>query len=155
MGSVGALLAKWKNEGKSKAKFSPLPHFFGYEGRAANPSNFDSNYCYALGTSASMLVAAGLTGYLASARGLLKPSVQWIAGGVPLTMMMNIERRHGADKPVIRKALVELEGKPFKFFASQREKWSKEDAYLFPGAIQYWGPAEVADLPTETLKLEK
>jgi pyrophosphate--fructose-6-phosphate 1-phosphotransferase len=155
MGTVASKLAAWKAQGKSKAKFSPLPHFFGYEGRAANPSNFDSNYCYALGTGAAMLVAAGLTGYLASVRGLLKPSAKWVAGGVPLTMMMNIERRHGADKPVIRKALVELEGKPFKFFASKREAWSKNDDYLFPGAIQYWGPSEVADIPTETLKLEK
>ena len=155
MGTVAAKLAKWKEDGKSKAKFSPLPHFFGYEGRAANPSNFDSNYCYALGTAASMLVAAGLTGYLASARGLLKPSSKWVAGGIPLTMMMNVERRHGQDKPVIRKALVELDAKPFKFFASKREAWSKNDDYLFPGAIQYWGPAEVADIPTETLKLEK
>jgi len=155
MGTVSAKLAKWKNEGKSNAKFSPLPHFFGYEGRAANPSNFDSNYCYALGSAAAMLLAAGLTGYLASARGLLKPSSKWIAGGIPLTMMMNMERRHGQEKPVIRKALVELEAKPFKFFAAHRDLWSKEDHYLFPGAIQYWGPSEVADIPTETLKLEK
>jgi pyrophosphate--fructose-6-phosphate 1-phosphotransferase len=155
MASVGKLLGQWAKEGKSKAKFSPLPHFFGYEGRAVAPSNFDANYCYALGYAASMLVASGLTGYLASARGLLKKSPQWIAGGVPLTMMMNVERRHGADKPVIRKALVELEGKPFKFLAGKRAEWAKEDAYQFPGAIQYWGPSEVADLPTETLKLEK
>ena len=154
MGTVSSKLSQWKKEGKSAAKFSPIPHFFGYEGRAANPSNFDSNYCYTLGTAAAMLVAAGLTGYIASARGLLKSSNKWLPGGIPLTMMMNIERRHGADKPVIRKALVELESKPFKFFASKRDSWSKNDAYLFPGAIQYWGPTEVADIPTETLKLE-
>ncbi len=155
MGTVAAKLAEWKKTGKSKAKFSPLPHFFGYEGRACYPSNFDANYCYALGITASYLVAAGLTGYLASVRGLTKPAKQWLAGGVPLTMMMNIERRHGKDKPVIRKALVELNGRPFKALAKSRAKWASDDAYLFPGAIQYWGPAEVADLPTETLKLER
>jgi pyrophosphate--fructose-6-phosphate 1-phosphotransferase len=154
MGTVTAKLAKWKTEGKSKAKFSALPHFFGYEGRSAYPSNFDANYCYALGHTTACLAAAGVTGYLASVRGLLNVPNKWIAGGVPLTMMMNVERRQGEDKPVIRKALVELSGKPFKYFASQRDAWAKDDAYLFPGPIQYWGPKEVCEALTETLKLE-
>jgi pyrophosphate--fructose-6-phosphate 1-phosphotransferase len=154
MEMVGEKVAELKNQGKTKAKFSPLGHFFGYEGRCAFPSNFDADYCYALGFNASFLVAANLTGYISSVQNLTKPSKDWQCGGVPLTMMMNIERRHGADKPVIRKALVELNGKPFKAFVKKRAEWAKEDAYLFPGSIQYWGPTEVADLVTETLKLE-
>jgi pyrophosphate--fructose-6-phosphate 1-phosphotransferase len=143
-----------KAEGKTKAKFSPIGHFFGYEGRCAFPSNFDADYCYALGFNAAFLVAAGLTGYMSSVSKLTLPAKQWACGGVPLTGLMNIERRHGADKPVIKKALVELDGKPFKAFAKKRAEWAKEDAYLFPGAIQYWGPTEVADQVTATLALE-
>ena len=152
--TVGEKIGAWKKEGKSKAKFSPIGHFFGYEGRCAFPSNFDADYCYALGFNASFLVGAGLTGYLSSVQKLTKPAKQWVCGGTPLTSMMNVERRHGADKPVIKKALVELDGKPFKALAKKRSEWAKEDAYLFPGAIQYWGPTEVADVVTETLKLE-
>jgi pyrophosphate--fructose-6-phosphate 1-phosphotransferase len=136
-------------------KFSGQGHYFGYEGRCAAPSNFDSDYCYSLGFNAAYLVAAGLTGYLSSVRDLLKPADQWKAGGVPLTMMMNLERRHGKDKPVILKALVELKGKPFKTFAAQREKWAIGDEYQSPGPIQFWGPAEVANTAPETLKLER
>jgi pyrophosphate--fructose-6-phosphate 1-phosphotransferase len=153
--TVTARLAQLKKEGLSKAKFSALNHFFGYEGRCAAPSNFDADYCYGLGFTAALLVASGLTGYLSSIRHLTKPAAAWLAGGVPLTMMMNMERRHGQDKPVIRKALVELEGKPFKAFASQRAAWAVQDDFQYPGPIQYWGPAEVADLASETLKLER
>lgn len=155
MEMVGEKVASLKKEGKTQAKFSPIGHFFGYEGRCAFPSNFDADYCYALGYNAAFLVAAGLTGYISSVQKLTKPAKQWQCGGVPLTMMMNVERRHGADKPVIRKALVELDAKPFKAFAKKRAAWAKEDAYLFPGAIQYWGPSSVADIVTETLKLEQ
>lgn len=144
-----------KKAGSYSGKFSSQTHFFGYEGRCAFPSNFDADYCYALGMSAWALIAAGYTGYLSSVRGLEKPATQWLAGGIPLTMMMNIERRHGSDKPVIKKALVELDGAPFKAFASARQQWSVETAYRFPGAIQYYGPASVCDQATETLKLEK
>lgn len=152
--TVGERIGAWKKEGKTKAKFSPIGHFFGYEGRCAFPSNFDADYCYALGYNAAFLVAAGLTGYLSSVQNLTKAAKQWACGGTPLTSMMNMERRHGADKPVIRKALVELDGKPFKALAKKRAAWAQEDAYLFPGAIQYWGPTEVADIVTDTLKLE-
>jgi diphosphate-dependent phosphofructokinase len=148
-------LAEWKKEGKYFGKFSSLSHFFGYEGRCAFPSNFDADYCYSLGYGAFALIANGFSGYLSSVRNSAKPSSQWISGGIPLTMMMNMEQRHGKQKPVIRKALVELDGKPFKTFASQREVWAIENAYVFPGAIQYFGPAEVCDQPTETLKLER
>jgi pyrophosphate--fructose-6-phosphate 1-phosphotransferase len=153
--TVGRRVADLSKLGQSKAKFSALNHFFGYEGRCAAPSNFDADYCYGLGFTASLLVASGLTGYLSSMRGLIHPAAQWQAGGVPLTMMMNIEHRHGLDKPVIRKALVELDGKPFKAFASQREAWTIKDDFQYPGPIQYWGPAEVADVTSETLKLER
>lgn len=154
MEMVGERIAELGKQGKTKAKFSPIGHFFGYEGRCAFPSNFDADYCYALGYNAAFLVAAGLTGYISSVRRLTKPAKQWACGGVPLTMMMNVERRHGADKPVIRKALVDLDARPFKAFAKKRAAWAKEDAYLFPGAIQYFGPAAVADLVTDTLTLE-
>ncbi|WP_028973346.1 diphosphate--fructose-6-phosphate 1-phosphotransferase [Spirochaeta cellobiosiphila] len=138
----------------SSAKFNGLNHFFGYEGRCAFPSNFDADYCYSLGYNAFLLIASGLTGYMSSVKGLDKPADQWIPGGIPVTMMMNMEQRHGEQKPVIRKALVELDGAPFKFFASKREEWKMSDAYQFPGAIQYFGPTEVCDQPTKTLGLE-
>jgi pyrophosphate--fructose-6-phosphate 1-phosphotransferase len=154
MEMVAEKVDELKRQGKSKAKFSPIGHFFGYEGRCAFPSNFDTDYCYALGFNASFLVAAGLTGYISSVQHLTKPAKDWACGGVPLTMMMNVERRHGADKPVIRKALVELDAKPFKAFAKKRGEWAKADAYLFPGSIQYWGPSKVANMVTETLMLE-
>ena len=148
-------LAARKAAGTYKGKFSPLHHFLGYEGRCAFPSNFDADYCYSLGYNAFMLIQYGYTGYLSKVSNLSKPAEEWVAGGMPITKMMNIERRHGADKPVIRKALVELEGAPFKFFAERRAQWAVETCYVYPGAIQYWGPAEVCDLTTRTLALEK
>ena len=152
---VGDKLAQWKKEGKYDGKFSALHHFFGYEGRCAAPSNFDADYCYALGTSASQLIANGKTGYMAIVKNTTACTDEWKAGGVPITMMMNMERRNGAMKPVIRKALVELDGKPFKTFAAKRDLWAKETCYVYPGPIQYWGPAEVCDQPTKTLMLEQ
>ena len=152
---VAAKLDQWKKEGKYNGKFSAQHHFFGYEGRCAAPSNFDADYCYSLGFNASMLIAAGKTGYMSSIKNTNLPVDQWIAGGIPITMMMNMEKRNGEMKPVIKKALVELDGKPFQFFASQRDKWALETAYVFPGPIQYFGPAEVCDQPTKTLALEK
>ena len=151
---VGKRLAALKAEGKYNGKFAPLHHFFGYEGRCAAPSNFDADYCYALGFNAACLINAGVTGYMSSVRGLTKPSSQWIAGGIPITMMMNMERRHGEMKPVIQKALVRLDGAPFKKFASQRDEWAKETCFVYPGPIQYFGPAEVCDQTTLTLKYE-
>jgi pyrophosphate--fructose-6-phosphate 1-phosphotransferase len=138
----------------SKAKFGALNHFFGYEGRCAIPSNFDADYCYSLGYTAALLARDGKTGYMSSVRKLTQGADHWIAGGVPVTMMMNMERRHGEDKPVIQKALVELEGAPFQYFAANRAVWALEDQFLYPGAIQYFGPTEVADLTTRTLALE-
>ena len=152
---VSAKLEQWKKEGKFNGKFSAQHHFFGYEGRCAAPSNFDADYCYSLGFNASMLIAAGKTGYMSSIKNTNLPVDRWIAGGIPITMMMNMEKRNGEMKPVIRKALVELDGKPFKYFASQRDKWAKETSYVFPGPIQYFGPSEVCDQPTKTLTLEK
>lgn len=148
-------LAELKKEGSYKGKFSAYNHFFGYEGRCAFPSNFDADYCYSLGFTAFVLIAGGLTGYLSSVRNLTSPAKDWIAGGVPLTMMMNMEQRHGSQKPVIKKALVELEGKPFKAFAKVREEWAIKTSYLYPGAIQYYGPDEVCNQPTQTLLLER
>ena len=148
-------LAERKAAGTYKGKFSPLHHFLGYEGRCAFPSNFDADYCYSLGYNAFMLIQYGYTGYLSKVSNLSKPAEEWVAGGMPITKMMNIERRHGADKPVIRKALVELDGKPFTYFAAHREQWAQETCYVYPGAIQYWGPAEVCDLTTVTLALEQ
>ena len=148
-------LAARKKEGSYNGKFGALHHFLGYEGRCAFPSNFDADYCYSLGYNAFMLIQYGYTGYLSKVSNLQAPAEEWVAGGMPITKMMNIERRHGADKPVIRKALVELEGAPFKFFAANREKWAVETCFTYPGAIQYFGPSEVCDLTTRTLALEK
>ena len=148
-------LADRKAAGTYNGKFSPLHHFLGYEGRCAFPSNFDADYCYSLGYNAFMLIQYGYTGYLSKVSNLKAPAEEWVAGGMPITKMMNIERRHGADKPVIRKALVELEGKPFKFFESVRETWATETCYVYPGAIQYFGPTEVCDRTTITLALEQ
>lgn len=153
--TVGARLAQMKKEGKYNGKFNSQNHFFGYEGRCAFPSNFDSDYCYSLGYNAFFLVNANLTGYLSSVTNLEKPADQWQAGGIPITMMMNMEQRHGEKKPVIKKALVELDGKPFKYFESNREQWALETCFTFPGAIQYFGPSEVCDQTTMTLALEK
>ena len=150
-----ARLAEMKKEGKYVGKFAAQHHFFGYEGRCAAPSNFDADYCYALGTSAAQLIANGKTGYMAIVKNTTAPADQWIAGGVPITMMMNMERRNGEMKPVIRKALVELDGAPFKEFASKRDVWARETAFVYPGPIQYWGPTEVCDQPTKTLALEQ
>jgi len=152
---VANKLAEWKKEGKYVGKFAPQHHFFGYEGRCAAPSNFDADYCYSLGYTASVLIANGKTGYMSSVRNTTAPAAEWIAGGVPITMMMNMERRHGEMKPVIQKALVKLDGAPFKAFAAQRETWAKETAYVYPGPIQYFGPTEVCDEPTKTLQLEQ
>jgi len=152
---VEAELAERKLEGKYKGKFGAQNHFFGYEGRCAAPSNFDADYCYSLGFNAAVLIANGKTGYMSSVRNTTAPASEWIAGGVPITMMMNMERRHGHMKPVIQKALVELDGKPFSFFASQREKWAVETDFVYPGPIQYFGPSDVCDRVSETLKLEK
>ncbi|MGN0013983.1 MAG: diphosphate--fructose-6-phosphate 1-phosphotransferase [Candidatus Gastranaerophilaceae bacterium] len=148
-------LGKMKAEGKYNGKFSDLAHFFGYEGRCAFPSNFDADYCYSLGFNAFALMNFGLTGYISSVRNLTAPANDWVAGGIPLTMMMNMEKRHGEMKPVIKKALVEIDGPVFKYLQDNREKWAKEDCYMFPGAIQYFGPSEVADITTRTLKLEQ
>lgn len=140
--------------GTYKGKFGTLHHFLGYEGRCAFPSNFDADYCYSLGYNAFMLIQYGYNGYLSKVSNLSKPASEWVAGGMPITKMMNIERRHGEDKPVIRKALVELDGKPFKYFEAHREEWSVETCFVYPGAIQYYGPAEVCDITTKTLALE-
>ena len=152
---VAAKLAAWKKEGKFNGKFSAQHHFFGYEGRCAAPSNYDADYCYALGTSAAQLVANGKTGYMAIVKNTTAPAAEWVAGGVPITMMMNMERRHGAMKPVIRKALVRLDGAPFKEFAANREAWAEQTAFVYPGPIQYFGQTEVCDQCTMTLKLEQ
>ena len=152
---VKAELDKRKKAGTYKGKFAAQHHFFGYEGRCAFPSNFDADYCYSLGYNAFMLISYGYTGYLSKVSNLAKPADEWVAGGMPITKMMNIERRNGEDKPVIRKALVELDGKPFKYFEANRDKWAVETAFTYPGAIQYYGPASVCDLTTRTLALEK
>ncbi len=151
---IGKRLAEMKAAGEYVGKFSPLHHFFGYEGRCADPSNFDADYCYALGYNAAQLINCGATGYMSSVRNLSKPSVQWIAGGIPITMMMNMERRNGEMKPVIQKALVRLDGKPFLKFAENREKWAIDTCYTYPGPIQYFGPAEVCDQTSRTLYYE-
>lgn len=148
-------LDQWVKEGRYNGKFASITHFFGYEGRCAAPSNYDADYCYSLGYTASMLIAAGKTGYMSSVRNTTGPVAEWIAGGIPITMMMNMERRHGEMKPVIQKALVELEGAPFRYFESQRDKWAIETDYVYPGPIQYFGPSEVCDEPSKTLQLEK
>lgn len=152
---VADKLKERAEKGTYKGKFNPLHHFFGYEGRCAFPSNFDADYCYSLGYNAVLLILNGYTGYLSKISNLSKPAAEWVAGGMPITKMMNIERRHGEDKPVIKKALVELDGKPFKFFEDNRDKWAVETSFLYPGAIQYYGPEEVCDLTTKTLKLEQ
>ncbi len=151
---VGNRLEEMRAEGKYNGAYAPQHHFFGYEGRCADPSNFDADYCYALGFNAACLINAGVTGYMSSIRNLIKPSVQWIAGGIPITMMMNIEHRNGEDKPVIQKALVKLDGAPFQKFASQRDDWAMNTCYVYPGPIQYFGPAEVCDQPSLTLQYE-
>ncbi|MGL4994037.1 MAG: diphosphate--fructose-6-phosphate 1-phosphotransferase [Bacteroidales bacterium] len=152
---VGKRLAEMKAAGEYNGKFAALGHFFGYEGRCAAPSNFDADYCYALGFNASLLIAEGKTGYMSSIRNTTAPADEWIAGGVPVTMMMNMERRHGHMKPVIQKALVLLDGAPFLKFAACRKEWAQETAYIYPGPIQYFGPTEVCDQPTKTLALEQ
>ena len=151
---VARKLAEMKKAGEFTGKFSAQHHFFGYEGRCAAPSNFDADYCYSLGYNASRLIAAGKTGYMSVIRNTTAPAAEWIAGGVPITMMMNLEKRAGKMKPVIRKALVDLEGEPFKFYAAHRDEWAVNTSYVYPGAIQYWGPTEVCDQTTKTLQLE-
>jgi len=154
IGMVEQKLSSLKKEGKYKGKFSALPHFFGYEGRCAFPTNFDADYCYSLGLGSFFLIASGLTGYISSVRNLTAPASEWIAGGIPLTMMMDLEQRHGHMKPVIKKALVDLKGRPFKTFAEKRDIWAEKTSFLYPGSIQYFGPAEICDTPTITLRLE-
>lgn len=151
---VGVKLAEWKKEGRFVGKYAAQHHFFGYEGRCAAPSNFDADYCYALGTSAAMLIACDKTGYMALVKHLTEKSEDWVPGGVPLTMMMNMERRNGKLNPVIRKALVNLNGRPFQAFAARREEWARKTCYLYPGPVQYWGPSDVCDQTTLTLRLE-
>lgn len=152
---VADKMAARKAAGTFNGKFSAQHHFFGYEGRCAFPSNFDADYCYSLGYNAAMLIQYGFTGYLSKVSNLSKPAEEWVAGGMPITKMMNIERRNGKDKPVIRKALVELDGKPFTYFCEHRQQWAEETCFTYPGAIQYYGPEEVCDLTTRTLALEK
>lgn len=152
---VAKKLQTWKAEGKFSGKFAAQHHFFGYEGRCAAPSNYDADYCYALGTSAAQLVANGKTGYMAIVKNTTAPAAEWVAGGVPITMMMNMERRNGKMKPVIKKALVRLDGAPFKEFAAHREEWAEGTCFVYPGPIQYFGPSEVCDQCTMTLKLEQ
>ena len=152
---VETKLKALKAEGKYKGKFSALNHFFGYEGRCAFPSNFDADYCYSLGYNAFMLISYGYTGYLSTITNLSKPATEWKAGGMPITKMMNLEQRHGKQKPVIRKALVELDGRPFKYFEQRRDEWALKTSYTYPGAIQYYGPASVCDITTRTLALEQ
>ena len=151
---VEVRLKEMKAAGTYKSSFAPLPHYFGYEGRCAFPSNFDADYCYTLGFTAALLIREGLTGYICSVRGLVKPAAEWQAGGVPMAQMMNMERRHGKMVPVIKKALVELDSPAFKEFEKHRATWAKETCFAFPGAIQYFGPTEVCDRPTITLELE-
>lgn len=152
---VATRLAEWKETGKYKGKFAAQVHFFGYEGRCAAPSNYDADYCYSLGFTASCLIAAGKTGYMSSVRNTTAPADKWIAGGIPITMMLNMEKRHGHMKPVIQKALVRLDGAPFKEFAANRDTWALSTDYVYPGPIQYFGPTQVCDQPTITLKLEQ
>ncbi|MDO5036339.1 MAG: diphosphate--fructose-6-phosphate 1-phosphotransferase [Porphyromonas sp.] len=152
---IAAKLKEWKKEGKYVGKFAVQRHFLGYEGRCAAPSNYDADYCYSLGMTASTLIAAGKTGYMSSVRNTTKPASEWIPGGIPITMMMNMERRHGEMKPVIRKALVNLDDAPFKEFAKQRDEWALNTEYVYPGPIQYFGPSEVCDQTTITLALEQ
>jgi diphosphate-dependent phosphofructokinase len=152
---VGERLAHMKKAGTYTGSFSHQNHFFGYEGRCAFPSNFDADYCYSLGYTAFLLIAYGCSGYISSVTNLTAPAAEWKAGGIPITMMMNMEQRHGEQKPVIKKALVELDGKPFKYFAANRDKWAIDTCFTYPGAIQYYGPTEVCDIPTRTLTLEQ
>jgi len=152
---VGSKLAEWKEEGRYSGKFASLTHFFGYEGRCSMPSNFDADYCYALGRTAACLIASGVTGYMSSVQNLTAPAHEWIAGGIPTTMMMNMERRHGEMKPVIQKALVDLKGKPFAYFAAHRDEWAEETSFVYPGPIQFFGTPEICDQPSRTLILEQ
>ena len=154
IGSAKAIFINWSISKKYGGKFNYLHHFFGYEGRAAFPSNFDADYCYSLGYTACLLINAGCTGYMSYVKNLASGVDEWAAGGMPITKMMDIERRGGKDKPVIRKALVDLEGKPFKEFSRHRAKWASETCFHYPGAIQYFGPEELADATTITLRLE-
>lgn len=148
-------LAKLKAEGIYRGKFATINHFFGYEGRCAIPSNFDADYCYSLGYTAAVLISEGKTGYMSSVRNLTAPASEWVVGGVPITMMMNMERRHGEMKPVIQKALVKLDGAPFKYYEAHRDEWADSStSYIYPGPIQYYGPSELCDRPTRTLMLE-
>ena len=148
-------LSEWKEEGRYRGKFATQMHFFGYEGRCAAPSNYDADYCYSLGYAASCLIRAGKTGYMASVRNTTAPAEEWTAGGIPITMMMNMEQRDGVMKPVIRKALVQLDGAPFRAYAAMRDEWAMTTDYVYPGPIQYFGPSEVCDAPTKTLQLEQ
>ncbi|MDO4209706.1 MAG: diphosphate--fructose-6-phosphate 1-phosphotransferase [bacterium] len=151
---VAKKLAQWKKDGIYTGKFATQHHFFGYEGRCAAPSNFDADYCYSLGYNAAMLISFGKTGYMSSIKNTCLPADKWIAGGIPITMMMNMEKRNGEMKPVIRKALVSLSGHPYKYFVCHRSDWARNTSFVYPGPIQYFGPSEVCDRPTMTLLLE-
>ena len=151
---VAKKLEEWKKEGRFVGKFASLHHFLGYEGRCAVPSNFDADYCYTLGYSASRLIASGENGYMAVVKNTMLPVDEWQAGGTPITSMLNLERRNGEMKPVIRKALVDLNGEPFKEFAAHRNEWAENVCFTYPGPIQYFGPTEIVDAPTITLRLE-
>ena len=151
---VSKKLDQWKKEGKYNGKFATQKHFFGYEGRCAAPSNFDADYCYSLGRVSALLIKSGKTGYMSSVKNLNKPASEWVAGGIPITMMMNMEKRSGKMKPVIQKALVKLDNGPFKYFESKREEWAAKTLYKYPGPIQYWGPSEIVDITTETIQHE-
>lgn len=148
-------LSEWREEGRYMGTFATQMHFFGYEGRCAAPSNYDADYCYSLGYAASCLIRSGKTGYMASVRNTTAPAEEWTAGGIPITMMMNMEQRDGVMKPVIRKALVRLDGAPFRAYAAMRDEWALTTDYVYPGPIQYFGPTEVCDAPTKTLQLEQ
>jgi pyrophosphate--fructose-6-phosphate 1-phosphotransferase len=152
--AVESKLDDLKAERLYKGRFSSTIHFFGYEGRCAFPSNFDADYCYTLGSTAAALLVSGLTGYIVSVRNLIAPARQWIPGGIPLPSLMNIEKRQGEQKPVIRKALVDLEGAPFKTYEAERRRWALDTCFICPGAIQYFGPPAVCDGVTKTLELE-
>ncbi len=151
---VAKKLEEMRAQGKYVGRFRPMHHFFGYEGRCGDPSNFDANYCYALGYNAAQLVKCGATGYMSSIRNLSQPVSEWVAGGIPITMMLHMEQRSGEMKPVIRKALVDLSDKPFQVFAENRDEWAVNTCYIYPGAVQYFGPSEVCDQTTRTLYYE-
>lgn len=151
---VAKELKKRKQDCSYKGKFSAVEHFFGYEGRAGLPSNFDATYCYALGHVAAILVNEKCSGYIAAISNLTMPAEKWQAKGIPLAGMLHIETRQGKDKPVIKKALVDLKGKPFLYFQKMRSTWQSEDRYRYPGPMQFFGDRELTDLPPLSMLFE-